>query len=96
MDTRTDELLFKILEQLTPKEVFAVFGSSTTTGSVSAGCLKVSFINSGGANATVTSGGTSYTLEPDEIIILDPGIGRRNGLITFTATGTTLKYIIYR
>lgn len=96
MDTRTDELLVKILEQLVPKEVYPVFGSSTTTGSISPGCLKVSFINAGAANTTITSGGTSYTLEPDEIIILDPGIGRRNGLITFTATGSTLKYIIYR
>lgn len=96
MYTQTEKLLAQILDVLTPKEVSAVFGSSTSTGSIAAGALKISFINAGGADATITSGGTSYTLEPDEIISLDPGVGRRNDVVSFTATSTTLKYIIYR
>ena len=96
MDTRIEQLLSQILAVLTPKEVSATFGSSTTTGTIAAGSLKISFINSGGVDATITSGGTTYTLEPSEIIDLDPGFGRRNNAVTFSATSTTLKYIVYR
>lgn len=78
----------------TVKTIAPVFGNSSSTGTI-APCSKVSFINSGAANATITSNGTSYTLVPNEIITLDPGTTRRNAVITFTATGTTLKYIYY-
>ena len=91
----TVEVLLKsVLEVLNPKTVAPVFGSSSGTGTINP-CAKVSFLNSGGTSATITSNGTSYTLEPSESITLDPGLNRRNDTITFTATGTTLKYIYY-
>jgi hypothetical protein len=90
-----EQSLDKIFNLFRPIGVSPTFGSSTTTGTINAGTSKISFRNSGGANATITSNGTSYTLEPDEIIVLEPGIHRFNKIITFDATGTTLKYIYY-
>lgn len=91
---KIEQLLAAMLSVFTVKNISPMFGSSTTTGTI-APCAKVSFINSGGANATITSNGTSYTLSPGEAITLDPGLYRRNSVITFTATGTTLKYVYY-
>lgn len=93
--SKIEQLLSAILGLFTIKTVAPVFGSSTTTGTILE-CAKISFVNTGGANATITCEGTSYTLEPSEVIILEPGMNRRNEIITFVATGTTLKYILYR
>jgi len=95
VNEKTEQLLTEILSLLKPSRTSVIFGSSTTTGSFLSGASKISIRNSGGANATITSNGTSYTLEPDEIISLEGGITRINNLITFDATGTTIKYIIY-
>lgn len=97
-NTYTDlESMVKVIQTLlTPKDVEAKFTSSTSTGTVYAGATKISFINSGAANGTVTSNGTSYTLTPNEVITLDPGFARRNGEVTYNATGTTFKIIEYR
>lgn len=95
MNETTDLLLKEILALIKPRQTFPYFYSSTTTGTVAAGTIKISFTNSGGANVTITSNGTSYTLEPDEILDLDPGMNRVNNIITFDATGSTLKYVIY-
>ena len=72
------------------------FFSSTTTGTIVSNTKKVSIINAGGANATITAGGTNYSLTPNEVITLDPGPRFYNDTITFDATGTTIKYIVYR
>lgn len=89
-----EKLLTAILQVFTTKTVSPVFGSSTTTGTVPPNS-KASFINVGGAAATITSNGTNYSLTPNEVITLDPGVARRNGAVTFDATGTTLKYVYY-
>ena len=91
-----EQILQSILNLLSPKEVSAKFTSSTTTGTIAAGATKISFINVGAANGTVTSNGTDYTLTPNEVITLDPGFARRNDKVTFDATGTTFKIIEYR
>lgn len=96
------------LEQVTLaiKEVFALLRPiqvnpalatvTNTTATIAAGAIKISMINSGGANATITSGDAStYTLEPNETLTLDPGLNRLNGSITINATGTVVKYIKY-
>lgn len=94
--SRIEELLEKIVRAVVPLDMYAQFSSSTTTGTIAAGATKISIINSGGANATITSDGTNYTLEPNETLTLDPGFGRRNGIVTFNATGTTIKIVLYR
>jgi len=91
-----EQNLVQILNVLTTREFSPMFYSSTTTGTIAAGASKISIVNSGGVNATITSAGTSYSLEPNEVIVLDPGFNRRNDIITFDATGTTIKYILYR
>lgn len=88
-------ILTNIYNFFKPKAIFPVFVSSTTTGTIPTGTLKVAIRNSGAASGTVTANGTSYTLESQEIITLDPGFARRNDVITFTATGTTFKIIYY-
>lgn len=94
--TDLEKSIDNIYGLLKPRNTFPVFVSSTTTGTIPEGTLKISFRNSGAANGTVTSNGTSYTLEPNEIITLDPGLNRKNDVITFTATGTTFKIIYYK
>jgi hypothetical protein len=96
MDKGTNYLLTKIVDIISQKEVAPIFGSSSSTGTFAAGASKISIINSGGANATITSAGTSYTLTPNETITLDPGFAKRNNVVTYNATGTTIKFIIYR
>lgn len=94
--TEIENILGRILAIISPKDVEAKFTSSSTTGTIAQGATKISIINSGGANGTVTSNATNYTLTPNEVITLDPGFNRRNGIVTFDATGTTFKIIEYR
>lgn len=88
-------VLERIANYLKPSKARITFVSATGTGTIASNSLKAAFRNSGGANGTVTSNGTSYTLEPDEIIVLDPGYMKYNDTITYDGTGTTLKIIIY-
>lgn len=91
-----EKLIYNILQLLSPKTVTPMFGSATTTTGTIPPNSKLSIINSGAADGTVTSNGTTYTLEPNEVIILDPGAFRRNEKVTFDVSSTTIKYIYYK
>jgi hypothetical protein len=93
---KIEQLLNTILGFLSTKTVTPMFGSAAATTGTILPCTKLSIINNGGANCTITSNGTSYTLEPNETITLDPGSFRRNEKVTFDVSASSIKYIYYK
>lgn len=95
INEQTEVLLKELVEILKPRNTSVGFYTSTTTGSIPANSLKVYIKNTGATAATITSNSTTYSLAASETIDLNPGPSRYNNLITFDATGTTIKYIVY-
>lgn len=93
---KIEQLLNSILGLISPKEVTPMFGSASATTGTIVPNSKLSIINNGGANCTISSNGTDYTLEPNEVITLDPGAFRRNEKVTFDVSSSSIKYIYYK